>query len=81
MAKRKFYGDRRFTVMSLNMCETLTLNVGELQKITSEFPRTIEFFYSEQSDLLEKIVLARLKCMELVKEEQEIQEEQKMEEE
>ena len=30
MAKRKFYGDRRFTVMSLNMCETLTLNVVEL---------------------------------------------------
>ena len=56
--------------MSLVMCETLTLNVGELQKITSEFPRTIEFFYSEQSDLLEKVVLARLKCMELVKEEQ-----------
>ena len=47
MAKKKFYGDRRFTVMSLVMCETLTLNVGELQKITSEFPRTIEFFYSE----------------------------------
>ena len=45
MAKRKFYGDRRFTVMTLNMIETLTRNVGELQKITSEFPRTIEFFY------------------------------------
>ena len=47
MAKKKFYGDRRFTVMSLNMCETLTLNVVELQKITSEFPRTIEFFYAD----------------------------------
>lgn len=69
MSKRKFYGDRRFTVMTLNMIETLTLNVGELQKITSEFPRTIEFFYQEQSELLEKVVLARLRCMEIVKEE------------
>jgi len=45
MAKRKFYGDRRFSVMSIKMVETLTLSVGDLQKITSEFPRTIEFFY------------------------------------
>lgn len=68
MAKRKFYGDRRFTTMSLNMCEALTLNVGDLQKITSEFPRTIEFFYTEQSELLEKVVVARLRCMNQVKE-------------
>ena len=47
MANRKFYGDRRFTVMSMNLCEALTLNVADLQKITSEFPRTIEFFYNE----------------------------------
>ena len=54
--------------MSVNLCEALTLNVVDLQKITSEFPRTIEQFYKESSELLEKVVLARLKCSDLVKE-------------
>ena len=65
MIKRRF--DRKFTVMSLNMCEALTLNVGDVAKIASEFPSTIEVFYKEQSDLLEKVVVARLKCTELLK--------------
>ena len=67
MSKRKFYGDRRFTVMSLKLCEALTLNVVDLQKITSEFPRTIEQLYIESSEMLEKVVLSRLKCTDLVK--------------
>ena len=49
------------------MVEALTLNVGDLQKICSEFPRTIKFFYLEQKELLEKVVVARLHCMDRVK--------------
>lgn len=35
-------------MMSVKMLETLTLTTSDLQKITIEFPKTIEFFYSEQ---------------------------------
>lgn len=43
--KRRFQGDRIFTVMSIKMLETFTLNTNDLQKIATEFPKTIEFFY------------------------------------
>ena len=68
LSQRKFYGDRRFSTMSVNMIEALTLSVGDLQKITSEFPQTFTYFYQEQSELLEQVVVARIHCTDLIKE-------------
>ena len=67
MGKRKFYGERRFSTMSINMVEALTLNVTELMKISNEFPRTCEFIYREQSELLGEIVRARLHYIDKMK--------------
>lgn len=67
MGKRKFYGERKFSTMSINMVEALTLNVTELMKISNEFPRTCEFIYREQSELLGEIVRARLQYIDKMK--------------
>ena len=53
--------------MSINMVEALTLNVTELMKISNEFPRTCEFIYREQSELLGEIVRARLQYIDKMK--------------
>ena len=45
MGKRQFQGDRIFSVMSVKMLEILTLTTSDLQKVATEFPKTIEFFY------------------------------------
>jgi len=70
MQKRKFYGDRRFSTMSLNISEALALSVPDLMKITSEFPKTIEVLYEDQSSLLEKLVVARVRQMDRCKQAQ-----------
>ena len=33
MAMKRFYGERRFTAMSMNMVEALTLNVNDMMKL------------------------------------------------
>ena len=45
MSMKRFYGERRFSLMSLNMVEALTLNVNDVMKLAQEFPRTVECLY------------------------------------
>ena len=67
MTRRKFYGERRFTTMSMNMVEALTLNISDLIKVAQEFPRTCEFIYFEHTELLGNVVSARLKFIDKIK--------------
>lgn len=45
MTQKRFYRERRFSTMSINMVEAMTLNVSELMKVALEFPGTIEWLY------------------------------------
>ena len=53
ISQKRFYGLRRFSTMSMNMVEALTLNVNELMKVAVEFPGTLEQLYYEQVESLE----------------------------
>ena len=44
MAKRKFYGDRRFSTMSVNMCEALTLDI--IIYILEKYILFLNYFYN-----------------------------------